>query len=481
MSNGILLNVLVLEDRPSDAELILYEMKRSGYDCISSRVDTQEEYLDAIDKLPDIILADYSLPQFTAMQALRLLQEREYDIPFIVVTGTISEEAAVETMKQGAADYLLKDRLSRLGQAVERALTQKALRDQKRKADDALRLSEDKFSKAFRISPDAISITRFSDGSYIEINEGFTHLTGYKPEEVLGKTSLVVNIWSNMDEYQSFMLSMQLRNQVNNIEGVFKDRQGEGWIGLISARIIEVNREPCIISIIRDITERKSAEVELRRAHEHLAEAYDETIEGWSRVLDLRDKETEGHTQRVTEIAVRMARALGVPEDDIVHLRRGALLHDIGKMGISDLILQKPGALTAEEWAEMRRHPEYALQMLYPISYLRPALAIPYCHHERWDGSGYPRGIKGEEIPLAARIFSIVDVWDALLSNRPYRRGCTEESVLEYIRQYSGIFFDPKLVDSFLKLYHKGIFRDTEIGQLSSGNSQSGNVLTSVP
>lgn len=481
MSNGIPLNVLVLEDRPSDAELILYEMKRSGYACISSRVDTQDEYLRAIDKIPDIILADYSLPQFTAMQALHLLQERGYDIPFIVITGTISEEAAVETMKQGAADYLLKDRLGRLRQAVERALQQKALRDQKRKADDALRLSEDKFSKAFRISPDAISITRLSDGSYIEINEGFTHLVGYQPEEVAGSTGLVFNIWANMDEYQSFMLSMQLHGQANNMEGVFKNKQGKVWIGLISARIIEVNHEPCIISIIRDITERKSAEIELQRAHEHLAEAYDETIEGWSRVLDLRDKETEGHTQRVTEIAVRLARALGVNEDDIVHLRRGALLHDIGKMGVSDRILQKPGALTDEEWEEMRKHPEYARQMLYPISYLRPALDIPYCHHERWDGSGYPRGLKGEEIPLAARIFSIVDVWDALLSNRPYRRGCTEESVLEYIRKYSGIFFDPKLVEAFLDLYHKGMFRDTKIAQLSRGNSNSDSVLTSVP
>ncbi|MCS6995060.1 MAG: HD domain-containing protein [Anaerolineales bacterium] len=475
------LNVLILEDRPADAELILYEMKRSGYDCASVRVDTQDEYLRAIDEQPDIILADYSLPQFTAMQALHLLQEKGYDIPFIVVTGTISEEAAVETMKQGAADYLLKDRLSRLGQAVERALQQKALRDQKRKSDEALRLSEDKFSKAFRISPDAISITHLIDGTYIEINEGFTSITGYPAEEILGKPALAVNIWANLDEYRSFLLSMQLQNQVNNMEAIFKNKRGEHWFGLISARIIEVNREPCIISIIRDITERKRAEIELQRAHQYLAEAYDETIEGWSRVLDLRDKETEGHTQRVTEAAVRLARALGMSEDDIVHLRRGALLHDIGKMGISDRILQKPGALTDEEWAEMRKHPEYALQMLYPISYLRPALDIPYCHHERWDGSGYPRGLKGEEIPLAARIFSIVDVWDALLSNRPYRRGCTEESVLEYIRKYSGIYFDPKIVEVFIELHNKGVFRDTRIAQISSGGAKTESILTGVP
>jgi putative nucleotidyltransferase with HDIG domain len=250
---------------------------------------------------------------------------------------------------------------------------------------------------------------------------------------------------------------------------------------LISARIIEVNGEACIISIIRDITERKRAELDLQRAHQDLAEAYEETIEGWSRVLDLRDKETEGHTQRVTEIAVRMARAMGVPEDEMVHLRRGALLHDIGKMGVPDLILQKPGPLTDEEWKEMRKHPEYALQMLYPISYLRPALDIPYCHHERWDGSGYPRGLKGEEIPLAARIFSIVDVWDALLSNRPYRKGCTEESVLEHLRKSSGSHFDPRLVETFLELYHKGVFRDTKNAQMSLGNNNSGSPLNSVP
>ncbi len=194
------LRVLVLEDRPVDAELILHELKRSGYNYISKRVDTQADYLLAIEEIPDIILADFSLPQFTAMQALHLLQERGFDIPFVVVTGTTSEEAAVETMKHGAADYLLKDRLGRLTQAVERALEQKHLRDEKRASEDALRLSEDKFSKAFRISPDAISIVRLSDQKYIEINDGFARLTGFEPEEVIGKDNQSLSIWSNPDE-----------------------------------------------------------------------------------------------------------------------------------------------------------------------------------------------------------------------------------------------------------------------------------------
>lgn len=477
MANGIPLRVLVLEDRPVDAELILYEMKRSGYDCIGKRVDTQEDYLQALLEIPDIILADYSLPQFTALQALRLLQENGLDIPFIVVTGTISEEAAVETMILGAADYLLKDRLSRLGQAVQRALQQKALRDEKRKSEHALRLSEDKFSKAFRISPDAISISRFSDSKYLEINEGFTRLTGFSPEEVVGENNAILQLWANLEESQQFFTTLREFGEVNNLEGVFKHRDGGLWIGLVSARIIEVSEEPCVISIIRDITERKRAELDLQRAHTDLAEAYEATIEGWSHVLDLRDKETEGHTQRVTEITVRLARALGVPEEQIIHIRRGALLHDIGKMAIPDGILQKPGPLTEDEWREMRRHPEYAHEMIFPIIYLRPALDIPYCHHERWDGTGYPRGLKGDEIPLSARIFSIVDVWDALLSNRPYRQGCTEESVLEYIKNHAGTSFDPNLVQEFLVLHQKGVFRETQTDQMLRKNHNSGQTL----
>jgi PAS domain S-box-containing protein len=477
MTDSKLLKVLVLEDHPVDAELVLYEMKRSGYNCISKRVDTQVGYLLAIEDDPDIILADYSLPQFTALQALLLLQERGLDIPFIVVTGTISEEAAVETMVLGAADYLLKDRLSRLGQAVQRALQQKALRDEKRKADQALRLSEAKFSKAFRISPDAISISRLSDGKIVEINDGFTDLTGFLSEEVIGDTTLTISIWADPEQSHQFYEIMRNRGEVSNMEGVFKKKDGTFWTGLLSARIIDVNLEPSIISIIRDITERKRAELELQHAHADLAEAYDATIEGWSKVLDLRDKETEGHTQRVTEITVRLARALSVPEDQIIHIRRGALLHDIGKMAIPDVILQKPGPLTEAEWLEMRQHSDYAQQMLSPIVYLRPALEIPYCHHERWDGSGYPRALKGLEIPLSARIFSIVDVWDALLSNRPYRHGSTEESVLEYIKKQSGISFDPQLVEAFLEQYRKGIFTDTQTYLMSHHNSNSGQLM----
>jgi len=187
-------------------------------------------------------------------------------------------------------------------------------------------------------------------------------------------------------------------------------------------------------------------------ANRELSLAYDRTIEGWAVALDLRDRETEGHAQRVTSMTLQLAREMELPDSELVQIRRGALLHDIGKMGIPDSILQKPGELTAEEWETMMKHPFYAFRMLSSISYLRTALEIPYCHHEKWDGSGYPRGLKGEQIPLPARIFAVVDVWDALTSDRPYRAAWPRVKAMLYIRKQAGVHFDPRVVDRFIKL-----------------------------
>jgi HD-GYP domain-containing protein (c-di-GMP phosphodiesterase class II) len=154
-------------------------------------------------------------------------------------------------------------------------------------------------------------------------------------------------------------------------------------------------------------------------------------------------------------MSLRLARAMGVDEAEQVHIRRGALLHDIGKMGVPDAILLKPGPLTDDEWAVMRKHPAYAYDMLSPITYLRPALDIPYCHHEKWDGTGYPRGLKAEEIPVAARLFAVVDVWDALCSDRPYRAAWPAAKVREHLRALSGAHFDPQVVEMFLRMIEK--------------------------
>ncbi len=210
-----------------------------------------------------------------------------------------------------------------------------------------------------------------------------------------------------------------------------------------------------LVGVATDITELKRGQEDLQRSHAALVQAYDTTIEGWSRALDLRDRETEGHTERVTEMTVELARAVGIPEEQIVQIRRGALLHDIGKMGIPDEILLKPGKLTDEEWVIMKKHPLYAYDLLFPVEFLRPALEIPLCHHEKWDGTGYPHELKGEQIPLSARLFAVVDVWDALSSDRPYRAAWPREKVLAHIRQGSGSHFDPAAVEAFMQMVHR--------------------------
>jgi len=190
----------------------------------------------------------------------------------------------------------------------------------------------------------------------------------------------------------------------------------------------------------------------LQASNQELQDAYRATLEGWVHALDMRDKETEGHTQRVTTLTERLARSMGVGDEELVHIRRGALLHDIGKMAIPDGILLKPGPLTDDERELIKKHPVYAFEMLDKIKFLRPAIDIPHYHHEKWDGTGYPVGLRGEDIPFAARIFPVIDVYDALVSNRPYRKALPPEDVREYIKADSGKHFDPQVVDAFMQM-----------------------------
>ncbi len=238
---------------------------------------------------------------------------------------------------------------------------------------------------------------------------------------------------------------------------------GTLWIGRQTPILIE---EVSLLSAIGEMVGNAIQRMRLHEQMEHLlddvqvanrelSQAYDTTLEGWAKALELRDKETEGHSRRVSDLTVRLAHCIGVTEPELTHIRRGVLLHDIGKMGIPDQLLKKTGPLTKDEWIEMRKHPQYAYDLLYPITYLRSALDIPYCHHERWDGSGYPRGLKGAEIPLAARIFTVVDVYDALSYDRPYRSAWPKQRVLHYLHEYSGKHFDPQIVVTFFNLLNE--------------------------
>jgi putative nucleotidyltransferase with HDIG domain len=202
----------------------------------------------------------------------------------------------------------------------------------------------------------------------------------------------------------------------------------------------------------KHLQEKEQLLEQLRQKNQALVEAYDKTIFGWSRVLELRSREVKDHSRRVTELSERLARYMGIQEPDISNIRRGALLHDIGKMAIPDQIIFKKDELDEEEKALMRRHPLFGFEMLSEIEYLRPAIDILLCHHEKWNGEGYPFGLAGEQIPLFARIFAVADVWDALVSERPYRSAQPLEIVVEYIRSESGQHFDPAIVDAFLRM-----------------------------
>ena len=269
---------------------------------------------------------------------------------------------------------------------------------------------------------------------------------GLEPGEVVGRS--VFDVYTGnaevLKDARTALAGHRVRSSARVGDVVFESRQ--------RPLVDSAGRVVGVLGVAVDVTAREQAMADLEATNRALTNAYDSTLEGWVRALDLRDRETEGHTKRVTKLTVELARRVGVTEDELVHVRRGALLHDIGKIGIPDAVLKKPGPLDEEEWSLMRQHPVWAHEMISAVEFLQPALDIPYCHHERWDGEGYPRGLAGESIPLSARVFAVVDVWDALRSDRPYSEAWDEEAVVAYLRDQAGGHFDPTVVEEFLEM-----------------------------
>ncbi len=296
----------------------------------------------------------------------------------------------------------------------------------------------------------------------LDVNRSMLKLLDRQAADVIGQSAKVI--------FDEFPIPIKLYSQVSyaRAETSFEFRGKTVFYEMTIWPLLNSRKQITgRVYISHDITELKKLERKLRvlnldlenRVRERtkdLAESYDTTLEGWAKALELRDKETEGHSRRVTESTLKLARALDLPEEDLVHIRRGAILHDIGKMAIPDDILRKSGTLSEDETAIIQKHPEIAYNMLERIPYLHKALEIPYCHHERWDGSGYPRGLKGRKIPLAARIFAVTDVWDALCSNRPYNQQWPKDKAIAYMVEHAGKHFDPRIVNVFLKLVEQG-------------------------
>ncbi|MEI8130880.1 MAG: HD domain-containing phosphohydrolase [Leptolinea sp.] len=447
---SIPLRVLIVEDTPADADLLVMRLNMEDYQLDWQRVENEEDFLAALENPYDLILSDWTLPQFSGIRAFELVVERGLEIPFIIVSGGIGEETAVAVMRQGAADYLLKDRLERLGQAVHNALDQKKMRVEHKRAEEMLRLQ----ATALNAAANAIVITD-SNGSIEWANPAFTNLTGYAAAEAIGKNPRdLLKSGKHETVFYKHMWDTILAGNV--WRGEMFNRRKDNTLYTEDMTITPIRGSDGnirrFIAIKQDISERKQSEAALQKSSEELLSAYSATLQGWSNALELREHETAGHSQRVVKTTLKLARLMGIKEEEMVHIQRGALLHDIGKMGIPDSILLKPGPLSDDEWVIMRQHPQYAYRLLSIIPFLEPALNIPYCHHEKWDGTGYPRRLKGEEIPLAARLFAIVDVFDALTADRPYRPAWTEESTIQFIQGQRDKHFDPQVVDAFLTL-----------------------------
>jgi PAS domain S-box-containing protein/putative nucleotidyltransferase with HDIG domain len=436
--------ILIVDDEPVGREILSRLLMSEGYDLLLA--SNGYEVLAQVAKVvPDLILLDVMMPGMDGFEVCRRLRNDPpfAEVPIFMVTALDDRSSRLRGIEAGADDFVSKpfdrNELRARVRTVTRLNRYRRLHEERNKVE-----------RLIDLSPDGILVVDTA-GTIQLANPAMRRMIG--TEKMRNKKVLSFVAAKQIKESFYFLKSI-IRNhsQSSRFETVFVRANGQPFPVEINAGSITWDGQMSTQVIVRDISERKQAEEAIRRAHTELAEAYEATIEGWSRILDLRDNETQGHSVRVTELTLRLARAMNITEEELIHIRRGALLHDIGKMGIPDQVLLKPGPLTDEEREIMKRHPDYAYDMLSPISYLRPALEIPYCHHEKWDGTGYPRGLKGEEIPLAARIFAAVDIWDALRSNRPYRAPWAREKVLNYIASLSGTHLDPQVVTLFLKM-----------------------------
>ena len=358
----------------------------------------------------------------------------------------------------------------------------------RRHVEDRLRSSEREACRLALVArhTDNAVIIADPEGRIEWINDAFTRMTGYTLEEACGRKPGHLLQGPETDPLTVNYMGQQIRaGQGFNVEVLNYAKSGrEYWLAIDCQPVRDGEGQLLgFVAIESDVTERWRVATEAIQARAELETAYDATIEGWARALDLRDHETEGHSRRVTEMTVRLARVMGLSEADLVQVRRGALLHDIGKMGIPDAILRKPGPLDDNEWVVMKQHPSLAHEMLAPIDFLTPALDIPYCHHEKWDGTGYPRGLKGEEIPLAARIFAAVDIWDALSSDRPYRKAWGPSRVREHICSLAGSHLDPDITAAFLPMIELGVGDSAAIGARPAARKLQwkGHVVSASP
>ncbi|MGC8874339.1 MAG: HD domain-containing phosphohydrolase [Chloroflexia bacterium] len=452
---GIPLRVLILEDREADAELLALELSRAGFAPEWTRVESEEAYVEELEKGYDLILADYRLPQFDGMRALQLMRERGLDIPFILVSGTIGEELAVEAMKQGAYDYLLKDRLARLGTAASRALEEKQLREARRQAEAALREAEARYRTLFEGIP--VGLYRCTpDGRILEVNAALAQMLGFPDREsMLEQCRDARDLYLRPQERERWKTWIERSGLIRQY--VTQWRRVDGSVIWVreSARAVRdgTGRTLYYDGAVEDITALVLAEEERQRALERLRRVVEGTVRALAATAEHRDPYTAGHQRRVARLAAAIAREMGLSPEQIEGIEVAGIVHDIGKSTVPTEILSKPGRLSPEEMALVRLHPRASFEILRTIEFPWPVALVALQHHERLDGSGYPQGLGGEQILLEARILAVADVVEAMSSHRPYRPALGLDRALEEVRQGRGVLFDARAVDACMRVF----------------------------
>ncbi len=454
------LRVLLIEDSEDDAVLILRELRKAGYTPVSERVETESTMKSALSSQQwDVILSDYNMPEFCAGEALSVFRECGIEIPFIIVSGAVGEEKAVQLMKEGAHDYVMKDNLKRLVPAIERELKESEDRKSRKIAEDSYRKSD----FIVNASRDMMALINRS-GIFETVNSSFCKIFGKeRQQEIVGHS--VSEMWGQ-EVYEQKIKPCLERCQNGediNTEDWF-DMEGMGTQCLEISYIPYRNSNGVVTHAImaaHNITNRKMAEQELDKSYRNLQKTLEETVNALSALVEMRDPYTAGHQNRVARIARAIAQELGLSEDAVQGIWVASLIHDIGKVRVPADILSRPAHLSSAEFELIKEHPQTGYEILRKIDFPWPIAEIVLQHHERINGSGYPLGLKGDEILFASRIIGVADVVEAMTYHRPYREALGLDAALDEIKENKGILYDSDVVDACIKVFlEKGLALD---------------------
>ncbi|MBU3947465.1 MAG: PAS domain S-box protein [Proteobacteria bacterium] len=452
------LKILNLEDSPNDSELIEEILSEAGIECEIILTDTEEGFISEIEKgCVDIILADYTLPSFDGFSALDIALKKCPEAPFIFVTGTLGEEIAVESLKRGATDYVLKDRLMRLVPSIQRALKEAEFKKEQKRKDDELRESEENFRELVENINDAFFLAD-DKGIITYISNPVESFWGYKPSEIIGRPFHELIYTEDL-----YIVEKEFENKISGyrkpIEFRLTKKTGEIiWVRSSGRYIMQENTIIGSRGLLINITESKKSEAKLKDSFERLQKATSGIIQAMTLTIETRDPYTAGHQRRVAALARAIAIEMNLPVLKVEGIDMAGSIHDLGKLSVPADILSKPSKLNEIEMQLIQIHPEAGYNILKDIDFPWPVAQIILQHHERMNGSGYPKGLKGEEILIETRILSVADVVEAMASHRPYRPSMGIGKALEEIKENENILYDPAVVSACLRVFKENKF-----------------------